>query len=110
MHFKKNEIVLFLEMYPIAKSKQNELAYLLYGNKNDFTLELEYKFYNHIVLTVNKWLNLLDPDEIEIIELRYFKENSLENIAAKLGYSNHSSVIYKLTIILKKIEIGGDKN
>lgn len=91
-------------MYSIAKLKYNDLSYLLYGKNNSISLRENYYFYNHIVLHVENWIKLLEKDEVELISLRYFQNFSLEDIAIKLGYANHSSVIYKLNIIIKKIE------
>lgn len=91
-------------MYSIAKLKNDDISYLLYGKNDNSSLKEDYCFYKYIVLHVEKWLKKLEKDEIEIISLRYFQNWSLENIAIKLGYANHSSVIYKLNMIIKKIE------
>lgn len=104
MCFKRNEISFFFKMYPIAKVKCTQLDYQLYKDKNNPILLRYYQFYNFIIRKVEKWLQKLSPDEQEIVEMRYFKNYSLEKIAINLGYANHSAILYKDKIILRKLE------
>lgn len=104
MDFKGKEIKFFLKMYPIAKVKCTQLNHHLYKGRNNSTLVRYLHFYELIVEKVETWLKKLTIDEQEVINLRYFKDYSLDKIAICLGYANHSTILYKDKKILKKIE------
>lgn len=109
MKKKSKEIECFLYLYPYAKNRTLILHDVIaYGKqKNNLSYENildEYTTYHFIEMLVENWLNFLYLDEIEIITYRYFKKYNYEQIAIKINYENHSTVLKKNKKILKKIE------
>ena len=105
MLYSKEEIELTLKLYSVAKIHLIEIE-----REEQFCIEKKEKgesnifnYYSHIVFLVDSWLELLFPDEIEILKLRVFNRQTFDNISIKLGYANHSSVVRKYEKIIYKI-------
>lgn len=95
----KIEIECFLNLYPIALAKATKIK----REKQPNSCE-EYKFYYFIINTVERWMDSLYEDEKLIIEYRFFKHYNYSQIAIKTNYSNHSCVLKKKELIIKKIQ------
>lgn len=102
MIYSCEEIELTLKLAYYAKIHLNEIERNIQFNNGKMQDE-DYIFYSHIIRITNKWINLLFPDEKEIIILRIFEKKTYNMISVEIGYSNHSSIIRKYKKILYKI-------
>lgn len=100
VNYSANEIEHTFYLFPFAKIKVIELK--CNADKN-IENSIEYYHYLFIVRITEFWLSKCLPDEIEIITMRYFENKSLDYIAIQLGYKNHSSIIRKVNVIIKKL-------
>lgn len=105
MLLSQKEIECFLYLYPFAKKNScvnysNLMKSTYFLNKQ----ELQNRFNLYVINKVDSWLEILDKSEIKLIQLRYFQNYNLDQIAYKVNYSNHSAVIKRIHHILKKIE------
>ena len=92
----------------MAKEDVMKSSIFLYGNPDNKDYNERFSFYSYIVKTVDTWMENLELDEKEIMALR-FKENlTFNDIAIRLNYASHSSVMYKYETILDKIMRGGN--
>jgi predicted CopG family antitoxin len=107
MYKTNKEIELILSLYPIAKKKHLEIQEILKLNhSNEITKQImiEDNFYIKLIEMVEDWLKYLTKEEIKFIDYRFFHDYSLQTIANKTNYSNHSSIIKKIDKLVKKIE------
>ncbi|MDE8133647.1 hypothetical protein PT114_08780 [Erysipelothrix rhusiopathiae] len=74
----KNAVVSFLSLYKFAKLKKQ--------------LDKNPSNYDYIIYKVEDYFEQLELYEIEVLELRYIENYSLEKIANALNYKSHSSV------------------
>ena len=82
----KNAVVAFLSLYKFATLKKE--------------LDQNFSNYDYIIYKVEDYFKQLDLYEVEILELRYIENYSLEKIATAFNYRSHSSVS---TIINKSL-------
>ena len=83
MHVPPSFVESVLSAYPFA---------LLMIRDENLPEESELKTISRLIIQFYaQWAIRLDSLEKEAIELRYFKRKSLAEIAAELGYENHSS-------------------
>lgn len=108
MQFTKIEIISFFKLYSMAKRRCDEIEYLLYGDPENNDYNERFSFYNYIVKTVDTWMESLELDEKEIMTLKFKEDLTFNDIAIRLNYASHSSVMYKYEIILNKIMRGGN--
>ena len=97
-----SEIEYTLYLFPFAKFKLKELERNI---RDDFDYEMEYHHYLFIFRTTEQLLETCSIDEIEIINMRFFEKKSYDFKSVQLGYKNHSSVIRKLSDIIKRMSI-----
>lgn len=107
MKYSCKEIECTLALYMIAKIKNleitDDLAHCDSETKRKDLIS-DKMYYERIILTVDHWMSLLYDDEKLLINLRYFKSISLENISIKLNYAGHSGVLKKIHKIIQKLE------
>lgn len=106
MSYTKDEVELMLALYPIAKVHLSEIEMISKIRKEGKLSECEKLFkdyYSFVISIVDCWLNVLFPDEIEIIRLRKFNKKTFDYIAIQCGYLNHSSIVRKYKRALNKI-------
>lgn len=88
MGYSNFEIEFFLNMYPIALSKHDEINEILTYSKITYNRAKELKvqdcFYSYINNLVNSWLLTLSDDEKHFVELRYFKKYGYKKMASCL--------------------------
>ena len=105
MVYTEKEIELTLKLYSIAKVKKQDYKYQLSGIKrNDDLLKDDFFYYEHIVITVERWLTYLLTYEKELIKLRFFENYTSDYVSILLGYSSHSSIVKNCRKVIKKIK------
>lgn len=106
MKFTRIEVISFFKLYSISNRRCDEVKYLLYGDPKNKDYNEHFHFYKHITENVDKWLESLELDEREILILRFEENLTFDDIAIRLNYSSHSSVMYKYETIIQKIMKG----
>ncbi len=101
------EIEHIFYLYPIAKKRLAEydeiIQYAALSEERICEIIQDKELYLIIVKTVDLWLEKLDDEEVKIIRMRYFQKLNYEQIASRLYYQNHSTIIRKIRRILSKL-------
>lgn len=97
MEHTENEIRNTLLLYTTAQVKMKELKHRGQEEKS------EYLYYDHIITLVERWLEGLEDEERELLQLRYFKQYNYDHIAMIMRYANHSSVSRQCKKIIQTI-------
>lgn len=113
MEYSVEEIEYYFNLYPIALKKVAEIKeytnYSILQTDKKEELILLQNFYSVIIKSVDQWLNSLSEEEVKILQTRFFRHCTYEEIAFIFYYENRSSVRKKIKSILKKIEKGANK-
>lgn len=108
MKNKSREIEHILFLYPISRYRKDEIQELLQYSRISEKRKKELKekliFYETIISIVENWLSNLEEDEKVLIEHRYYRNYTYEQIANKFFYNDRSSIRKRIKSIIKKIE------